>query len=53
VVDVTVVKVKSDHILGLVARVRSVNPDRADATPKCAHYVNPLIDVPESQSPKV
>lgn len=46
-IDCIIFKAKKDYIIGLPLRIKSVDPERADQTPACPHYSNPLIPVPE------
>lgn len=46
-IDCSIFKVKKDYILAMPLRVVSVEPERADQTPHCPHYSNPLVSVPE------
>ena len=46
-IDCSIFKVKKDYIMALPLRVVSIEPERADQTPRCPHYSNPLISVPE------
>ena len=46
-IDCSIFKVKKDYIMAIPLRVVSIEPERADQTPLCPHYSNPLISVPE------
>lgn len=49
IVDCVIIKAKRDHILAMPIRVISIEDGRADETPRCPHYSNPLIAVPDNQ----
>lgn len=41
-IDCRIIKSKKDYLLAMPIRVVSVDPERADADPRCPHYTNPL-----------
>ena len=52
IIDCVIIKAKRDHILAMPIRVVSIEDGRADETPRCPHYSNPLVTVPDNQVQK-
>lgn len=46
-IDCVVIKSKKDHILAMPTKVTDIESERADQTPLCPHYSNPLVTVPD------